>query len=50
MRSNIDASIKRISMRKGAVIVAIELKAEENKYVFALFIEWAHLVKRTMEV
>ena len=34
IRSNIDAKIKRISMRKGAEIVAVELTVGENKYVF----------------
>ena len=34
IRSDIDASIKRLSMRKGAEIVAIELDIGGNKYVF----------------
>ena len=34
VRSNIDASIKRISMRKGAEILAVELTIGTNKYIF----------------
>ncbi len=34
VRSNIEASIKRLSMRKGAEIIAIELDIGGNKYVF----------------
>lgn len=34
VRSNIDAEVKRISMRKGAEILAIELAIGNNKYVF----------------
>ena len=47
MRSNIDANIKRISMRKGAEIVAVELTVGESKYVFCTVYRVGHLAKRT---
>ena len=34
VRSNIDADIKRVSMRKGAEILAIEISVGGNKYIF----------------
>ena len=34
VRSNIDANIKRVSLRKGAEILAIEITVGENKYIF----------------
>ena len=34
IRSNIEATFKRISMRKGAEILAIELTVGNNKYIF----------------
>ena len=48
VRSNIDASFKRLSMRKGAEILAVELTIGNNKYIFCTVYRVGTLGEKTM--